>query len=45
MDPLYLSYAEKMNTLGDKILNITKQFPTIEGCAIVEEVNNKYDTY
>jgi len=45
MDPLYLSYAEKMNTLGDKILDITKQFPTMEGCATVEEVNDRYDTY
>ncbi|MGH4125502.1 MAG: hypothetical protein ACREV6_21525 [Clostridium sp.] len=38
-------YAEKMSVLGDKLINITKQFPSTEKGDTVEEIKIKYNKY
>lgn len=38
-------YAKKMSILGDKIINITKQFPSIEKSDTVEKIKIKYNKH
>ncbi len=45
INPEHEKYAEKMVKIGDIIIDITSQFPKMEGCTTVEEVKIKYDTY